>query len=308
MTGKIYHDITELIGNTPLLQLHRIDTGKAKVLVKIESFNPLSSIKDRAGYAMIIDAEKRGILKKDSVIIEPTSGNTGIALTYIGKVKGYKVIIVMPDTMSQERIKLIKALGAELVLTDGKLGMKGSIDKANELAKSYPNSFIPMQFENPANAEYHFQTTGPEIIKDTNGEVDYFVAGVGTGGTLIGTGKALKAHNKNVKVVAVEPFTSAILSGEKAGPHGLQGIGANFIPKIYEPSVVDEVIKIKDEEAGKAAHLLIEKEGVFAGISSGAALAAALKIAERPESEGKTIVAILPDTGDRYLSTWLFKE
>ncbi|ORX77105.1 cysteine synthase A [Anaeromyces robustus] len=304
--GKIYHNITELIGNTPLLELHNIDTGKARVLVKIETFNPLSNIKDRAGLAMIEDAEKRGILKEGSVIIEPTSGNTGIALSYIGKIKGYKVIIVMPETMSEERKKLMKALGAELVLTSGKLGMKGSIDKAYELAKQYPSSFIPLQFENPANAEYHYKTTGPEIWNDTEGAVDYVVAGVGTGGTICGISKYLKEKKPSYKGIAVEPFESAIISGEKPGPHLIQGIGANFIPKLYDPSVIDEVIKVKGVEAGEAARLLVAKEGVFAGISSGANLAAALQIAKRPESEGKTIVAILPDTGDRYLSTWLY--
>jgi len=304
--GKIYHSIVELIGNTPLLQLHNIDTGKARVLVKIESFNPLSSIKDRAGFAMIEDAEKRGILKEGSVIIEPTSGNTGIALSYIGHVKGYKVIIVMPETMSEERKKLMKALGAELVLTPGNLGMKGSIDKALELAKKYPSSFIPQQFENPANAEYHYKTTGPEIWRDTDGTVDYVVAGVGTGGTICGISKYLKEQKPSFKGIAVEPFESAIISGEKPGPHLIQGIGANFIPKLYDPSVIDEVIKVKGRDAGEAARLLVAKEGVFAGISSGANLAAALELAKRPENAGKTIVAILPDTGDRYLSTWVY--
>jgi len=304
--GKIYHSITELIGNTPLLELHKIDTGKARILVKIEAYNPLSSIKDRAGFAMIEDAEKRGILKEGSVIIEPTSGNTGIALSYIGHVKGYKVIIVMPETMSEERKKLMTALGAELVLTPGNLGMKGSIEKANELAKQYENSFIPLQFENPANAAYHYKTTGPEIWKDTDGKVDYVVAGVGTGGTICGISKYLKEQNPEVKAVAVEPFESAIISGEKPGPHLIQGIGANFIPKLYDPSLIDEVMKIKGVVAGETARLLVSKEGVFAGISSGANLAAALEIAKRPESAGKTIVAILPDTGDRYLSTWVY--
>jgi len=304
--GKIYHNITELIGNTPLLQLHNIDTGKARILVKIESFNPLSSIKDRAGFAMIEDAEKRGILKEGSVIIEPTSGNTGIALSYIGHVKGYRVIIVMPETMSEERKKLMRALGAELVLTPGSLGMKGSIEKAIELSKEIPSSFIPQQFENPANADYHYKTTGPEIWRDTNGQVDYVVAGVGTGGTIVGISKALKEKNPAVKAIAVEPFESAIISGEKAGPHLIQGIGANFIPKLYDPSVIDEVMKVKGTDAYKAARLLVAKEGVFAGISSGANLSAALELAQRPECEGKTIVAILPDTGDRYLSTPLY--
>jgi len=304
--GKIYHNITELIGNTPLLQIHNIDTGKARVLVKIEAFNPLSSIKDRAGLAMIEDAEKRGILKEGSVIIEPTSGNTGIALSYIGHVRGYRVIIVMPETMSDERKKLMKALGAELVLTPGNLGMKGSIEKAVELSKEIPSSFIPQQFENPANAEYHYKTTGPEIWRDTNGEVDYVVAGVGTGGTICGISKALKEKKSTVKAVAVEPFESAIISGDKPGPHLIQGIGANFIPKLYDASVIDEVMKIKGTDAYAAARLLVAKEGVFAGISSGANLAAALQLAKRPECAGKTIVAILPDTGDRYLSTALY--
>jgi len=304
--GKIYHSITELIGNTPLLQLHNIDTGKARVLVKIEAFNPLSSIKDRAGLAMIEDAEKRGILKEGSVIIEPTSGNTGIALSYIGHVRGYRVIIVMPETMSDERKKLMKALGAELVLTPGNLGMKGSIEKAIELSKEIPSSFIPQQFENSANTEYHYKTTGPEIWRDTNGEVDYVVAGVGTGGTICGISKALKEKKSTVKAIAVEPYESAIISGEKPGPHLIQGIGANFIPKLYDPSVIDEVMKIKGTDAYAAARLLVAREGVFAGISSGANLAAALQLAKRPECAGKTIVAILPDTGDRYLSTALY--
>jgi len=306
--GKIYHNITELIGNTPLLQLHNIDTGKARVLVKIEAFNPLSSIKDRAGFAMIEDAEKRGILKEGSVIIEPTSGNTGIALSYIGHIRGYRVIIVMPETMSEERKKLMRALGAELVLTPGSLGMKGSIEKAVELSKEIPSSFIPQQFENPANADYHYKTTGPEIWRDTNGQVDYVVAGVGTGGTIVGISRALKEKNPAIKAIAVEPYESAIISGEKAGPHLIQGIGANFIPKLYDPSVIDEVMKVKGTDAYKAARLLVAKEGVFAGISSGANLSAALELAQRPECEGKTIVAILPDTGDRYLSTPLYSE
>lgn len=302
------NSIIELIGNTPLVRVNKLNESEAEVYVKLESFNPLSSAKDRVALAMIETAEREGKLKKGSVIIEPTSGNTGIGLAYVAAVKGYRVILTMPETMSVERRKLLAALGAEIILTDGDAGMKGSIEKANELAAQIPGSFIPQQFENPANPDAHFRTTGPEIWKDTEGKVDIFVATAGTAGTVIGTGKFLKSKNPNVKVVAVEPDTSAVLSGKPAGPHKIQGIGAGFIPKIYDPSVVDEVYLTNDVKAGTVARRAAKEEGLFMGISSGSALEAALTIAKRPENKGKTIVALLPDSGDRYLSTWLFDE
>jgi len=303
----IKHSVIELIGNTPLVQLHKFDAGgNVNLLAKLEYFNPGSSVKDRIALALIEDAEQKGILKPDSIIVEPTSGNTGIGLASVGRAKGYRVIIVLPDSMSIERRKLIQGFGAELVLTPGKEGMKGAVEKANEIAAQYPNSFIPQQFNNPANAAYHERVTGEEIWNDSEGKVDYFIAGVGTGGTICGISKALKEKKSSVKAIAVEPFESAIISGEKPGPHLIQGIGANFIPKLYDPSVIDEVMKIKGTDAYEAARLLVAKEGVFAGISSGASLAAALQLAKRPECAGKTIVAILPDTGDRYLSTALY--
>lgn len=301
------HSVIELIGNTPLVQLHKFDVGgDANLLVKLEYFNPGSSVKDRIALALIEDAEQRGILKPDSIIIEPTSGNTGIGLASVGRAKGYRVIIVLPDSMSIERRKLIQGFGAELVLTPGKEGMKGAVEKANEIAAQYPNAFIPQQFNNPANAAYHERVTGEEIWNDSEGKVDYFIAGVGTGGTVSGVGASLKKHNPNVKIIAVEPSDSPLLSTGRAGPHKIQGIGANFVPDNFHRDVVDEIITIGSEESAKAVHDLSSSEGILVGISSGAALAAARKIASRPESKGKYIVALLPDTGERYLSTWLF--
>lgn len=308
--SKIYSSVEELIGNTPLLALNRLkkELGLlADVLVKLESFNPAGSAKDRVAKAMLDQAEKDGKLTPDSVIIEPTSGNTGIGLGAVAAARGYRVMIVMPETMSEERRKLIAAYGAELVLTEGTKGMGGAIEKAKELAASIPHSFIPDQFGNPANAAAHRETTGPEIWQDTDGNVDIFVAGVGTGGTVTGTGEFLKSKNPALQVVAVEPASSAVLSGEPAGAHGLQGIGAGFIPAILNTAVYDEILKVTEEEAYAAGRLLAHKEGILAGISSGAALHGALLLAKRPENQGKTIVALLPDTGDRYLSTALFE-
>ncbi len=302
------NQITDLIGNTPLVRINKLNESEAEVYVKLESFNPLSSAKDRVAMAMIEAAEKDGKLSKNSVIIEPTSGNTGIGLAYVSAVKGYRLILTMPETMSIERRKLLAALGAEIVLTDGKSGMKGAIDKAREIADKTPSSFIPQQFENPANPEIHRKTTGPEIWKDTEGKVDVFISAAGTGGTVTGVGEFLKSKNPNVKIVAVEPDTSAVLSGKPAGPHKIQGIGAGFVPKIYNPKVVDEIYLTNDVKAGTVARRAAKEEGLLIGISSGAALEAALTIAKRPESAGKTIVAFLPDTGERYLSTWLFEE
>ena len=300
--------ITDLIGNTPLVRINKLNDSEAVVYAKVESFNPLSSVKDRVALNMVESAEKDGKLRKGSVIIEPTSGNTGVGLAYVAAVKGYRVILTMPETMSVERRKLLAALGAELVLTDGKAGMKGAIEKANEIAAQTPGSFIPQQFENPANPEAHIQTTGPEIWKDTEGKVDIFVSAAGTGGTVTGVGTFLKSKNPNVQIVAVEPDTSAVLSGKPAGPHKIQGIGAGFVPKIYNPEVVDEIYLTNDVKAGNIARRAAKEEGLVVGISSGAALEAALTIAKRPENKGKTIVALLPDTGERYLSTWLFES
>jgi len=304
----IVNNITDLIGNTPLVRLNKINTSKAVIYVKLESFNPHHSIKDRIALSMIETAEKEGKLNKDSVIIEPTSGNTGIGLAYVAAVKGYKIILTMPDTMSAERCKLLKALGAELVLTDGKDGMLGAIEMAKELSKTTPNSFIPQQFDNPANPAIHEKTTGPEIWNDTDGKIDFLVGGVGTGGTLSGTGKFLKSKKPSIKIIAVEPSASPVLSGGQAGTHKIQGIGAGFIPGVYVNSIVDEVYKADEEKAALIVRRLAKEEGILAGISSGAALEAALTIANRPENEGKIIVAILPDSGERYLSTWLFDE
>ena len=302
------NSIIELIGNTPLVRINKLNDSEAVVYAKVESFNPLSSVKDRVALNMVESAEKDGKLRKGSVIIEPTSGNTGVGLAYVAAVKGYRVILTMPETMSVERRKLLAALGAELVLTDGKAGMKGAIEKANEIAAQTPGSFIPQQFENPANPEAHIQTTGPEIWKDTEGKVDIFVSAAGTGGTVTGVGTFLKSKKPNVHIVAVEPDTSAVLSGKPAGPHKIQGIGAGFVPKTYNPEVVDEIYLTNDVKAGNIARRAAKEEGLLVGISSGAALEAALTIAKRPENKGKTIVALLPDTGERYLSTWLFES
>lgn len=306
---KIAKSLTELIGNTPLLELsnyNKINNLNAKIIAKLEYFNPGGSVKDRIGYAMIVDAEKRGIINKDTHIIEPTSGNTGIALAWVSAARGYKLTLTMPETMSVERRNLLKALGANIILTDGNLGMKGAIDKARELAEQDPNSFIPQQFENPANPKIHSETTAQEIIKDTEGNLDIFVSGVGTGGTISGVGKVLKNHNKDIRVVAVEPQSSPVLSGGKPGPHKIQGIGAGFVPKTYYSEVVDEVIQVSDSDAFLATKELAKAEGLLVGISSGAALCAATQLAQKPENAGKTIVVLLPDTGERYLSTPLF--
>ena len=306
---RIYKKITDLIGGTPLLELGSYGASlglKAKLIGKLESFNPGGSIKDRIAKAMIEDAEAKGILVKDSVIIEPTSGNTGIGLSMTGVAKGYRVILTMPETMSVERRSLLKALGAELVLTEGAKGMKGAIAKAEELAQSIPNAFIPSQFENGANPAIHFSTTGPEIFEDTDGQVDILIAGVGTGGTITGAGSYLKSKKADVKIVAVEPVGSPVLSGGEPGPHKIQGIGAGFIPSILDVDVIDEIVKVDHEDAFAAARELAVTEGVLVGISGGAALYAAVQIAKKPENEGKNIVIILPDTGERYLSTPLF--
>jgi len=309
--SKIYTSADQLIGKTPLLELTHIEAKydlKAKILAKLEYFNPAGSVKDRIAKAMIDDAEKKGLLNKDSVIIEPTSGNTGIGLASVAAAKGYKIIIVMPETMSVERRQLMKAYGAELVLTEGSKGMKGAIAKANELKEEIENSFIPGQFVNPANPAIHFATTGPEIYEDTDGKVDIFVAGVGTGGTITGVGQYLKSKKKDVKVVAVEPATSAVLSTGVAGAHKIQGIGAGFVPDVLDTKIYDEIITIENEEAFATGKELGKSEGVLVGISSGAALNAAIKLAQRKENEGKNIVVLLPDTGDRYLSTPLFAD
>ena len=309
--SKVYKSTTELIGNTPLLEAVNIEKElglEATVLLKLEYFNPAGSVKDRIAYAMITDAEEKGILKEGSVIIEPTSGNTGIGLAAIAAAKGYRTILTMPETMSVERRNILKAYGAEIVLTEGAKGMKGAIAKAEELAKEIDGGFIPGQFNNPANPEMHKKTTGPEIWNDTDGKVDFFVAGVGTGGTITGVGEYLKSQNANVKVVAVEPADSPVLSQGKAGPHKIQGIGAGFVPDTLNTSVYDEVIPVKNEDSFTASKLIAKKEGVLVGISSGAALHAAIELAKRPENKGKTIVALLPDSGDRYYSTPLFIE
>jgi len=309
--GKIYASASEMIGGTPLMEAVQIEKTEklcARLLVKLEGFNPGGSAKDRVGAAMIDDAEQRGILCPGSVIIEPTSGNTGIGLACAAAAKGYRVIIVMPDSMSVERRQLIAAYGAELVLTPGALGMAGAIEKAHELAAKTPGSFIPGQFDNPANAMAHYRTTGPEIWADTDGEVDIFVAGVGTGGTITGVGRYLKEKKPGIRIVAVEPSGSPLLSGGKAGPHGLQGIGANFIPSVLDRSVIDEITTVTEEEAYAAGRMIGRREGVLVGISSGACLHAAIQLAKREENRGKTIVALMPDAGDRYLSTAMFSE
>lgn len=309
--SKIYRSADELIGGTPLMELTHIEKElglKAKILAKLEYFNPAGSVKDRIAKAMIDDAEEKGLLKKGSVIIEPTSGNTGIGLASVAAARGYRIIIVMPETMSVERRQIMKAYGAELVLTEGAKGMKGAIAKADELAKEIPNSFIPGQFVNPANPKAHFEHTGPEIYEDTDGNVDIFVAGVGTGGTITGIGEYLKSKKPDVKVVAVEPATSAVLSTGVAGAHKIQGIGAGFVPDVLDTKVYDEIIPVSNEDAFATGKLIGKKEGVLVGISSGAALSAAIELAKRPENAGKNIVVLFPDTGDRYLSTPLFAD
>lgn len=301
-------NITEVIGNTPLVKINRMNDGGAEVLVKLESFNPFSSIKDRVALSLVESAEKAGKIREGTVIIEPTSGNTGIGLAAVAAVKGYRIMLTMPETMSVERRKLLKAYGAELVLTEGAKGMKGAIAKAEELAKDIPNSFIPQQFDNPANPEIHYRTTGPEIWADAGGKVDVFVTAVGTGGTLTGAGGFLKSKNPALKIVAVEPAASPVLSGGQSGPHKIQGIGAGFIPGVLDRALIDEIYLTDDVKSGTIARRAATEEGLLIGISSGAALEAALDLSRRPENRGKTIVAILPDTGERYLSTWLFDE
>lgn len=309
--SKIYKNLTDLIGNTPLLELSNYNKENnlgARLIAKLEYFNPMGSVKDRIAYAMITDAEERGILKEDSIIVEPTSGNTGIGLAFVAAAKGYRVILTMPETMSMERRNMLKALGAELVLTPGSEGMKGAIQRAEEITNNTPNAFMPQQFNNPANPAVHKRTTAEEIWRDTDGEVDIFIGGVGTGGTITGVGETLKNKKEGVKVIAVEPFDSPVLSGGKPGPHKLQGLGAGFVPDILNKEVIDEIIKVKNEEAFETTRKLAKAEGLLVGISSGAALHAATLVAQREENKGKTIVVLLPDTGERYLSTPLFQE
>ncbi len=307
----LYNSMEELIGNTPLLRLEKIEKSldlKARLFAKLESFNPGGSAKDRVAKSMLDDAEKRGLIDKNSVIIEPTSGNTGIGLAAIGTARGYRVIIVMPETMSMERRMLMKAYGAQLVLSDGRKGMSGAIEKANELLKELPGGFIPSQFDNPSNPKAHFDTTGPEIYRDLDGKVDVFVAGVGTGGTITGVGEYLKSKNENTRIIAVEPFSSPVLSENKAGSHKIQGIGAGFVPENLNCDIYDEVIKVTDENAFEYGRMIGRTVGVLAGISSGAALCAAVEVAKREENRGKNIVVLLPDTGERYLSTQMFTD
>lgn len=308
MAEKIYADILEKIGRTPLVRISKLNRGNAEVLVKVESFNPAGSVKDRIAIGMIEAAEKAGKIAPGALIIEPTSGNTGIGLALVAAVKGYRLILTMPDTMSIERRKLLAAYGAELVLTEGALGMKGAIAKAEELAQTHPGSFIPQQFDNPANPEYHKQTTAEEIWQDAGGRVDAFVTGVGTGGTLTGVGEVLKARNPDVKLIAVEPSDSPVLSGGRPGPHKIQGIGAGFVPSVLDTQIIDEIFPVGAEEAGDTARAAAKREGLLVGISSGAALFAALELSKRPEYAGKRIIALLPDTGERYLSGWLFNN
>jgi cysteine synthase len=306
---NIYSDITETIGRTPLVRINHLSDGlPGTVFAKLESFNPLSSVKDRIGVSMIEAAERDGLIDRDTVIVEPTSGNTGIALAFVCAAKGYKLILTMPETMSLERRQLLRILGAELVLTEGAKGMRGAIARAEEILKEHPKSYMPQQFRNPANPEIHRKTTAEEIWSDTDGSVDFFVAGIGTGGTITGVGEALKGKKPSVRIVAVEPLDSSILSGGKPGPHKIQGIGAGFIPDILNTKIYDEVIQVSNDDAGDIARKLARQEGILAGISSGAAMWAAIEIAKRKDSEGKTIVVLLPDTGERYLSTWLFSE
>ena len=308
MSEKICNDILEKIGKTPLVRINKLNRGNAEVLVKVESFNPAGSVKDRIAIGMIEAAEKAGKIAPGALIIEPTSGNTGIGLALVAAVKGYRLILTMPDTMSIERRKLLAAYGAELVLTEGALGMKGAIAKAEELAETHPGSFIPQQFDNPANPDYHKQTTAEEIWQDAGGKVDAFVAGVGTGGTLTGVGEVLKARNPDVKLIAVEPSDSPVLSGGRPGPHKIQGIGAGFVPSVLDTQIIDEIFPVGAEEAGDTARAAAKQEGLLVGISSGAALFAALELSRRPEYAGKRIIALLPDTGERYLSGWLFNN
>jgi len=306
--SQVYADISRTTGRTPLVRINRLGQGLgATILAKVEAFNPLSSVKDRIGVAIIDDAEKRGLIKKDTTIIEPTSGNTGVALAFVCAARKYRLVLTMPETMSVERRQILKVLGAELVLTEGPKGMKGAVEKAEELHKSTPNSIIAGQFSNPANPEIHRRTTAEEIWKDTDGKVDYFVSGVGTGGTITGVGEVLKSRNPAVKIIAVEPTDSPVLSGGKPGPHKIQGIGAGFIPEVLNREIINEIITVSNSDAGETARQLSKEEGLFVGISSGAALWASLVVAKRPEAKGKTIVTVLPDTGERYLSTWLFE-
>ena len=307
--SKVYKSVTELIGKTPLVELTNIEKEfdlKVKLLAKVEFLNPTGSVKDRAALELIVDAENKGLINENSVIIEPTSGNTGIGLAAVAVAKGYKAIIVMPDSMSPERIKLMSAYGAEVVLTDGKKGMAGAIEKAQKLANEIPDSFIPDQFNNHANAKAHFKTTGPEIFDDTDGDIDVFVAGIGTGGTITGTGEYLKSKNNNIKIIGVEPDKSPVLTKGVSGPHGIQGIGAGFVPAVLNREIVDEVLTVTDDDAFEYARLLGKKEGLLVGISSGAALKSAIEVSKRPEYEGKTIVVLLPDSGSRYMSSELF--
>lgn len=305
---NIATDLTALIGNTPMVRLNKLNTGYADVVVKLEYFNPANSVKDRAAYQMIIDAENEGKINKDTLIIEPTSGNTGIGLAMICAIRGYKIILTMPETMSLERRLLLKSYGAELVLTDGSLGMQGAVDKAFELHKEYPNSFIPSQFDNPSNPKAHYLTTAQEIWNDTDGKVDIIVAGVGTGGTISGIAKGLKEKNKNIKAVAVEPYTSQVLEGKQAGPHKIQGIGANFVPENFDKTLIDEIIPVKNEDSIDIARKLSQTEGILSGFSGGANVWAAIELSKKEENRDKLIVAILPDCGERYLSSELYSE